>query len=289
MSQEYKYLDSITLDMTDDDVQEVVRKAFGPLWNDFNDVQVWTHYETALTRRDDLSLDSQLFSLCKRQDATPHPTNADSIVSSLHTTPSLDPSASPSKSTTPGPDELLDLSPAFYEILEFSTFVLAQAQYIYNHKFQNSPAPLKPRIPGSLTYNQVVDAKYISEIAAEAMGNPGGCNGHHGYLDLMFSVRVPWEADAYIREIGAKNKGQNKDVEKDLKNRFPPGPEFSGAPGKGKVFDTPLTITDRDGKILFWFLPDLISKNAQVPWNMLPYGLLDKYPYRLSGTNPWVS
>jgi hypothetical protein len=105
----------------------------------------------------------------------------------------------------------------------------------------------------------------------------------------MFPVRVPWEADAYIREIGAKNKGQNKDVEKDLKNRFPPGPEFSGPPGKRKVFDTPLTITDREGKILFWFLPDLISKNAQVLCNILLRGLLDKYPYRLSGTNPWDS
>ena len=47
---------------------------------------------------------------------------------------------------------------------------------------------------------------------------------------------------------------------------IPPGPAFSDL---ARVIDTPMTIKDREGRVLFWFLPDIVSKNAQVNHKVL--------------------
>jgi hypothetical protein len=70
----------------------------------------------------------------------------------------------------------------------------------------------------------------------------------------------------YTNELGRKNTGYNPENEEQIKQKFPPGPSFSKNTRQETEFETPLTIVDTSGRILFWFLPDLISRNAQDEW-----------------------
>lgn len=84
----------------------------------------------------------------------------------------------------------------------------------------------------------------------------------------MSPVSVPWDAEEYATHIGAKNTGKNTGIKRNFRQQFPPGPEFSNP---AQVIDAPITITDRAGRILFWFLPDIISKDAQVCLNVMSH------------------
>ena len=82
-----------------------------------------------------------------------------------------------------------------------------------------------------------------------------------GYAMLMSTVSVPWDLDDYAKHVSPKNTGKNIAIKRDIRQRFPPGPAFSDPE---RVIDIPMTITDRTGCILFWFLPDIVFRNAQV-------------------------
>ena len=111
-----------------------------------------------------------------------------------------------SHSQSPLPlDDHIDFAPTFYHIVEFSTFVVEQAKYIYSLKFGKSPACNKPKIPVSLSYNEIVDSKYIAEITAKAMLNPSELILQSSPQNLISPVSVPWDSQEYISEIGLKN------------------------------------------------------------------------------------
>ena len=59
------------------------------------------------------------------------------------------------------------------------------------------------------------------------------------------------------KALSARNSGQDEAQEKKLTERFQP-PDIGGL----KV--NPLVITDKDGEILLWYLPDIISKKRAV-------------------------
>jgi hypothetical protein len=259
------YLAKITVEMTESEVQNIVQQAFGQSWVIMNELEIWTHYDKALSHQDDLRLQKQLATMINTNQSLRLSCNPSPGTLSLDITPSL--TASPSLS--PGPVPTLnknpDFLPEFDHILEFSTFVVAQAKYFSELKSENGPPIIKPRIPYSLSYNEIVDARYISAIVAQAMSNPGELCLHSTILGLMVPVSVPWDSDEYIQNIGQKNAGKNKVIERELRNTFPPGPGFSMPSDVPKYFESPMTIVDQSGRILFWYLPDLISKNAQVP------------------------
>lgn len=57
----------------------------------------------------------------------------------------------------------------------------------------------------------------------------------------MSPVSIPWDAEEYATHIGAKNTGKNAGIERNFRQQFPPGPEFSNP---AQVSDAPITITD---------------------------------------------
>lgn len=62
--------------------------------------------------------------------------------------------------------------------------------------------------------------------------------------------------------------GQDKIKEVALHTLSPHGPQFS-LDGDDGHFDTPFTMIDAEGKILAWYLPDVISSDAHVRSNVL--------------------
>jgi hypothetical protein len=170
------YLAGITANMKDDVVIDLVRQAMGPDWESLTELAMWTHYEDALSHRDDLRANEQLSALLNKHQASTHSRLSSSGLSSIPPTPDQDISPAPSPSPL---DDNVDFAPTFDHILQFSTFVVQQAKYIYSLKASGFPAHVKPRIPTSLSYVEIVDAKYIAEIVSKAMHNPGefSCNG----------------------------------------------------------------------------------------------------------------
>jgi len=143
-------------------------------------------------------------------------------------------------------------------------FVMKQAKYIYSLKFGKSPARNKPKILVSLLYNEIIDSKYIAKITAKAMLNPSELILQSSPQNHISPVSVPWDSQEYISEIGPKNTGRNPDFEEDLRARFLPGPAFPQLRGRETECDTLMIITDPAGRILCWYLPNIISLNAQV-------------------------
>lgn len=76
--------------------------------------------------------------------------------------------------------------------------------------------------------------------------------------------RLPWRMEDYVARMGTCNVGRNDAQEQRLEMEFPVGPEFRTPQGQGKHFRDPLTVVDAGGKILLWYLPGVISQDAQV-------------------------
>lgn len=55
--------------------------------------------------------------------------------------------------------------------------------------------------------------------------------------------------------------GRNQREEKALMKKFPPGPDF-GVPEN--QFSGAATVLDKEGTVLLWYLPGVVSKDAQV-------------------------
>jgi hypothetical protein len=163
-----QYLDRITIELSDNQVKDIVQEAFGTSWGTLNELQVWTHYDNAFSRREQLSFDRQLSNWPKPRQAY-LPPNQSPRSSSMRSTPSV--ASSPASSPAITLDE--DFCPAFDHAIEFSKFVVAQAKYFLHSKQQMCPPSIKPPIPVSLAYNEVIDANFIADIAVKAMSNPG--------------------------------------------------------------------------------------------------------------------
>jgi len=258
MQDSHDYLRQITANMSEDIVKDVVHEAIGSNWHFLTELEIWTHYDNALSHQEDLALDEKLFNMLRTHKASSH---ASPPLSSGFPIPGLD----ISRSWTPlSLDDHIDFAPTFYHIVEFSMFVVEQAKYIYSLKFSKSLARNKPKIPVSLSYNKIVDSKYIAEITAKARLNPSELILQFSPRNLISPVSVPWDSQEYISEIGPKNTRKNLDFEEDLRARFSLGPAFPQLRGRETEFDTPMIITDPVGHILCWYLPDIISLNAQV-------------------------
>ena len=73
--------------------------------------------------------------------------------------------------------------------------------------------------------------------------------------------QVPWTPTEYMASLPVGATGHNKEEEKALMKKFPPGPDFGVLEN---WFSRVATILDKEGTILLWYLPGVVSKNAQV-------------------------
>ena len=80
-------------------------------------------------------------------------------------------------------------------------------------------------------------------------------------IRIAFIGCVPWTMHEYLKELGGTARGKVKEArEIALKGMFPPGPDFT----QGEVIREPTIIMDRDGNILVWYLPGVLSRDAEV-------------------------
>jgi len=139
MQDSHNYLRRITANMSKNVVKDIVHEAIGSNWKFLTELEMWTHYDNALSRQEDLALNEKLFNMLRTHEASSH---ASPLLSSGFPTP--DPDISCSWSPLPL-DDHIDFAPTFYHIVEFSTFVVEQAKYIYSLKFGKSLACKKQR------------------------------------------------------------------------------------------------------------------------------------------------
>ena len=173
MNSEQDYLQKITINMSDMDVQDVVRSTFGPSWECLNDLEVWTHYDKAYSYRKRLALDQQVSTMIQNQQQGISASSSTLLLSSLESTPVLTESPEDSPASAPPVDATRDFALRFSHAVEFSNFVLAQTRHIYKSSFPGTHSQSKPPIPLSFSYQEVVDAQYIADQASKAMLNPG--------------------------------------------------------------------------------------------------------------------
>jgi len=57
MQDSHNYLGQITANMSEDVVKDVVHKAIGSNWKFLTKLEMWTHYDNALSHQEDLALD----------------------------------------------------------------------------------------------------------------------------------------------------------------------------------------------------------------------------------------
>ena len=66
----------------------------------------------------------------------------------------------------------------------------------------------------------------------------------------------------YEQHITPKQTGQNENIEADLRRRFSPLSTTSGC--HPSIEFRPAVVTDADGEIIMWYLPNLFSKEMTV-------------------------
>lgn len=69
-------------------------------------------------------------------------------------------------------------------------------------------------------------------------------------------VRLDWDMARYAARLGPQDRGRNKRKNESLANAYP-------NPNIGEVTQ-PATIVDKDGRLVGWYLPGLLSAETQV-------------------------
>jgi hypothetical protein len=76
---------------------------------------------------------------------------------------------------------------------------------------------------------------------------------------MMVSIeQTSWNAEEYSRALSPGCTGQNKEVESQLMEQFPP----IYMPAKMSIH--PMVVTDCDGRALVWYLPGLLTVKRKV-------------------------
>ena len=91
----------------------------------------------------------------------------------------------------------------------------------------------------------------LLKLVTKAFLNP--CESYHLYYKIIFNyflvVYLTWDAEEYYLKC-VKSGGDKKRI------KFP-NPDYGS-------FSEPLTVVDVKGRILLWYLPDLLSVKEQV-------------------------
>jgi hypothetical protein len=101
----------------------------------------------------------------------------------------------------------------------------------------------------------------MADVLARAYRSPG----KHLFCIVRYviyyfcSVILGWSAEEYVRSMPARPTGLNADVENTLSSMFPP---LHAAPYP--MVDEPICIADRNGVIVYWYLPQCLTRDRQV-------------------------
>jgi hypothetical protein len=72
-------------------------------------------------------------------------------------------------------------------------------------------------------------------------------------------VPLSWDADRYADMLGSRLTGQSETLEAALDKRYP-----IDLNNKDRHINIPCVVTDRNGKVLFWYLPDALMPERKV-------------------------
>lgn len=99
------------------------------------------------------------------------------------------------------------------------------------------------------------------EMLAAAKSNPSECPAASrcSSNDFFSKVQVPWSALEYQHAFPSRPHGRDGVVEEKLERLFPPLQCY-----KGLVLSAPCVITDQDGRILTWYLPQVLTVHRLV-------------------------
>jgi hypothetical protein len=81
-------------------------------------------------------------------------------------------------------------------------------------------------------------------------------SGLNSHSDL---VPVSWDADRYADALGSRPSGHGEAVEQAILKSYPIDPQ-----NNGRFISDPCIIPDRNGKILYWYLPDALTPEKEV-------------------------
>lgn len=80
---------------------------------------------------------------------------------------------------------------------------------------------------------------------------------------------MPWSALVYAEAMPARPHGRDGAVEKKLERDFPPLKSH-----ENRVVSNPCIITDKDGRILAWYLPQILTVSRRVSHHFHPHSIL---------------
>lgn len=72
-----------------------------------------------------------------------------------------------------------------------------------------------------------------------------------------FTVVMAWSAEEYRNSLSSRPTGQNEAVEAKQEAKFHP---LTNMP----LLERPAVVVDRDGKIILWYVPNIMTKVRQV-------------------------
>jgi hypothetical protein len=75
--------------------------------------------------------------------------------------------------------------------------------------------------------------------------------------------QTSWDVREYIEKLSPRQSGSNEELEKKLLARFPPIYQKTSE-NDIPYLDKPCHITDRNGRILLWYLPQVFTEATRV-------------------------
>lgn len=78
-------------------------------------------------------------------------------------------------------------------------------------------------------------------------------------LTQRATVHMSWSAQEYAEALPPRPHGRNGPVEDDLEKKYPPAFEHPVP-----TLRNPHTVIDRDGRIIAWYLPGILTPARQV-------------------------
>jgi hypothetical protein len=113
--------------------------------------------------------------------------------------------------------------------------------------------------PQSWSLDFAMDVDWALDVIARAFHNEGFVSWllTPMHFLLISTVSTQWDVERYADHIGLKYSGMNDQLEETLRNMFKPLQV-------NHLEITPCMITDRHGRILLWYLPNILRPERQV-------------------------
>ena len=121
-------------------------------------------------------------------------------------------------------------------------------------------------IPEDWSLEYTIEVDLAVAIIAQAFDNQGNRPAsqlvyHMTYMRVVESTT--WDVERYADRISRRNVGILEDFDQDLQSRFEP------LRARNTLEIQPLTVADRHGKMLLWYLPGIFTMLRQIRYSGL--------------------